>query len=57
MPKKMLAQSRKAYLEDALFVEDVFLEEVSFLVAAGFFVETFVVAAGFSGLEIGRAHV
>ena len=41
------------FLEDALFVEDIFLEEVSFLVAAGFFVVTFVAAAGFSGLDTG----
>ena len=41
------------FLDDGLFLEDIFLEEVSFLVAAGFFVETFVVAAGFSGLDTG----
>ena len=41
------------FLEDGLFVEDIFLEEVSFLVATGFFVETFVAAAGFSGLDTG----
>ena len=41
------------FFEDALFVKDIFLEEVSFLVPAGFFVVTFVAAAGFSGLDTG----
>jgi len=41
-----------SFLDDGLFVEEFFVEEVSFL-AAGFFVEAFVVAAGFFGLASG----